>query len=178
MLEESRATPEVASGKILRFPVGKSRALGLYSERMKFHIFTCALVATLVATLCLSQPVLGQEADKKESPLAKQMEAMNDAYKAIKKETDPAKGATLARTAQDALLKSLAEVPELVTKGAEADKAKSVANYRTMIGKAFVSFSEIEEAFIAKDLEKVKTLVEGLREMKKEGHDKYMEDEG
>lgn len=174
MLEESRATPEVASGKILRFPVGKSRALGSYPERMKFHIFTCALVAIL----CLSQPVLGQEADKKESPLAKQMEAMNDAYKAIKKETDPAKGATLARTAQDALLKSLAEVPELVTKGAEADKAKSVANYRTMIGKAFVSFSEIEEAFIAKDLEKVKTLVEGLREMKKEGHDKYMEDEG
>jgi len=174
MPEESRATPKVASGKILRFRVGKNRALGSYSQRMKFHIFTCALVAIL----CLSQPVLGQEADKKESPLAKQMEAMNDAYKAIKKETDPAKGATLARTAQDALLKSLAEVPELVTKGAEADKAKSVANYRTMIGKAFVSFSEIEEAFIAKDLEKVKTLVEGLREMKKEGHDKYMEDEG
>lgn len=141
---------------------------------MKFHIFTCALVATL----CLSQPLVGQEKDKKETPLGKEMEAMNDAYKAIKKETDPAKGATLARTAQDSLIKSLAEVPALVAKGPEADKVKSVANYRTMIGKAFVTFSEIEEAFIAKDLEKVKTLVEGLRELKKQGHDKYMEDEG
>jgi len=140
---------------------------------MKFHIFGLALVATL----CLSQPVFGQEKDKKETPLGKQMEAMNDAYKAIKKETDPVKGAALARTAQDALIKSLAEVPELVTKGPEADKAKSVANFRTMIGKAFVSFSEIEEAFIAKDLEKVKTLVDGVRELKKEGHDKYMEDD-
>lgn len=140
---------------------------------MKFHIFTCALVATL----CLSQPVFGQEKDKKETPLGKQMEAMNDAFKAIRKEADPAKGATLAREAQEALLKCLGEVPELVGKGAEADKPKAVANYRTMIGKAFVTFSEIEEAFIAKDLEKVKTLVEGVRELKKEGHDKYMEDD-
>lgn len=140
---------------------------------MKFHIFTCALAATL----CLSLP-LHAEGDKKETALGKEMEAMNDAYKAIKKETDPAKGATLARTAQDSLIKSLAEVPEMVAKGAEADKAKSIANYRTLIGKAFVTFSEIEEAFIAKDLEKVKKLVESVRELKKEGHDKYMEDEG
>jgi len=139
---------------------------------MKFHIFGLALVATL----CLSQPMVGQE-DKKETPLGKQMEAMNDAYKAIKKETDPAKGAALARTAQDALVKSLVETPKIVAELPEADRAKATANYRTMIAKAFVSFSEIEEAFLAKDLEKVKTLVEGLREMKKEGHDKYMDDD-
>jgi proline dehydrogenase len=140
---------------------------------MKFHIFTCAIVATL----CLSQPLVGQENDKKETPLGKQMEAMNDAYKAIKKETDPVKGATLARSAQDALIKSLSEVPQLVAKGPEADKAKSVANFRTMLGKAFVSFSEIEEAFVANDLEKVKTLVEDIRSLKKEGHEKYIEED-
>lgn len=139
---------------------------------MKFHIFGLALVATL----CLSQPLVGQE-DKKETPLGKQMEAMNDAYKAIKKESDPVKGAALARTAQDALLKSLAETPKVVAELPEADRAKATANYRTMIAKAFVSFSEIEEAFLAKDLEKVKTLAEGLREMKKAGHDKYMDDD-
>lgn len=139
---------------------------------MKFHIFGLALVASL----CLSQPLVGQE-DKKETPLGKQMEAMNDAYKAIKKEADPVKGAALARTAQDALLKSLSETPKVVAELPEADRAKATANYRTMIAKAFVSFSEIEEAFLAKDLEKVKTLAEGLREMKKAGHDKYMDDD-
>lgn len=139
---------------------------------MKFHIFGLALVATL----CLSQPLVGQE-DKKETPLGKQMEAMNDAFKAIRKEADPAKGATLARTAQDALLKSLVETPKVIADLPEAERAKASANYRTLIGKAFVTFSEIEEAFIAKDLEKVKTLVEGVRELKKQGHDKYMEDD-
>jgi hypothetical protein len=139
---------------------------------MKFHIFGLALVATL----CLSQPLVGQE-DKKETPLGKQMEAMNDAFKAIRKEADPAKGATLARTAQDALLKSLVETPKVIADLPEAERAKASANYRTLIGKAFVTFSEIEEAFIAKDLEKVKTLVEGVRDLKKQGHDKYMEDD-
>lgn len=140
---------------------------------MKFHIFGLALVATL----CLSLPVHGEEKEKKETPLGKQMEAMNDAFKAIRKEADPAKGATLARTAQDALLKSLVETPKVIADLPEAERAKASANYRTLIGKAFVTFSEIEEAFIAKDLEKVKTLVEGVRELKKEGHDKYMEDD-
>lgn len=139
---------------------------------MKFHIFGLALVATL----CLSQPLVGQE-DKKETPLGKQMEEMNDAFKAIRKEADPAKGATLARTAQDALLKSLVETPKVIADLPEAERAKASANYRTLIGKAFVTFSEIEEAFIAKDLEKVKTLVEGVRDLKKQGHDKYMEDD-
>jgi len=140
---------------------------------MKFNMLTYALVASL----CLSQPLFGAEGDKKDSPLAKQMDEMNDAYKAIKKETDPVKGAALARTAQDALIKSLAEVPELVAKGPEGEKPKMVASFRTMIGKAFVTFSEIEEAFIAKDLEKVKTLLEQAREQKKTAHDKFVEDD-
>ena len=40
--------------------------------------------------------------DKEETPLGKQMEAMDDAFKGFRRETDPVKGATEARAAQDA----------------------------------------------------------------------------
>lgn len=137
---------------------------------MKLHLLSWSLAATLLSAV----PAM---AEKPETELGKQMEAMNDAFKALRKESDPVKGATLAREAQNSLVKSLGEVPAVIAKLPEAEKPKALANYRTMIGKAFVIFSEIEEAFVAKDLEKVKDLAEHARGAKKEGHDKYVEEE-
>ena len=61
-----------------------------------------------------------------ETPLGKQMEAMNDAFKAFRRETDPVKGATQAREAQQAVLKSAVEIPEMLKAMPEGpDKAKA-----------------------------------------------------
>ncbi|NJR43635.1 MAG: hypothetical protein HC767_14280, partial [Akkermansiaceae bacterium] len=65
-----------------------------------------------------------------ETPLAKQMSAMNDAYKAFRKETDPVKGAALAREAQQSALQSAAETPEMLKELPEGpEKAKAMAEY-------------------------------------------------
>ncbi len=112
-----------------------------------------------------------------DSPLATQMEVVNDAYKAFRKETDPAKGAGLAREAQGAVLKAVLEEPEMVKKmPAGADKDKASAAYRKMMGQLYVSLCEVEEAYLAGDMEKVKELVATLRESKKSGHDRFMEE--
>lgn len=113
-----------------------------------------------------------------ETPLGKQMEATNDAYKALRRETDPAKGAALAREAQEAILKGIPELPELVKSMADGEaKSKATATYRKLMGQVFVALCEVEEAFLAKDLEKVKTLVDTLKDLKKEGHDQFMDEE-
>ena len=150
------------------FWLKQTAILAVYSPRMKYRLILMACAALVAA------PVL--KAD--DTPLGKQMEAMNDAYKAFRKETDPAKGAVLAREAQAAVAKGLTENPEMVAKMPEgADKAKASAAYRKMMGQLYVVLCEVEEAFLSGNLEEVAKLVETMKDMKKTGHDKFMEDE-
>lgn len=67
-------------------------------SRMKKLIFPALL---LVSALTLPTPVRAQ--DKEDTPLAKEMEKVDEAFKGFRRETDPVKGAKAAREAQDAL---------------------------------------------------------------------------
>lgn len=130
----------------------------------------------VAAVMCA--PMVSKAEEKKETPLGKEMHAMNDAYKAMRREKDPVKGAEEAREAQAAVLKCLQELPSTVSEIADPDaKAKASVKYRTMIAKLYISFCEIEDAYMAKDLAKAEQLIGSLREAKKEGHDAFMEDE-
>ncbi|MFN4874496.1 MAG: cytochrome b562 [Akkermansiaceae bacterium] len=131
------------------------------------------LIAACAASMLFVIP-----ANADDTPLAKQMEILNDAYKAIKKEQDPAKGAAFAKEAQDAMTKAIVELPEMVKAMPEGpDKAKASAEYRKMMGTLISALADMELAFHNKDLEKVKTIVEQLRESKKQGHDKFMDED-
>ena len=141
----------------------------VFVSPMKLKFFTAACAASMLFAI---------PASADDTPLAKQMEVMNDAYKAMRREEDPAKGAALAKEAQDAMVKAIVELPEMVKAMPEGpDKAKASAEYRKMMGTLISTFAEMELAFLNKDLEKVKTIVEQLREAKKQGHDKFMEEE-
>lgn len=127
---------------------------------------------------CFVSNLLMIPASADESALSKQMEAMNDAYKAMRHEEDPAKGAALAREAQDAMVKAITETPELIKAMPDgADKAKASAEYRKMMGALVSTLADMELAFLNKDMDKVKAIVEQLRDAKKKGHDKFMEEE-
>jgi soluble cytochrome b562 len=136
---------------------------------MKKKLILCGFAATLMFV----QPSMADD-----TPLAKQMEVMNDAYKAMRREEDPAKGAALAREAQDAMVKAITETPELVKGMPEGpEKAKASAEYRKMMGGLISTLASMEIAFLDKDLAKVKEIVESMRDIKKEGHDKFMEED-
>ncbi len=131
------------------------------------------------ATALLCVPLTARaEEEKEKTKLGEQMEATNDAFKALRRETDPVKGAAHAREAQQAVLKSLVEIPAMVAKMPEGpEKAKAAAEYRKMVGKVFVTFCEIEEAFLNGKGDEVPKLIDSLKEMKKTGHDKFVEEE-
>jgi hypothetical protein len=138
---------------------------------MKKQLFLLSCVAGLML-----MPARAAESD--ETPLGKQMEATNDAFKAFRRETDPVKGATQAREAQLSVLKAAAEVPEMLKAMPEGpDKAKALVSYRKMMGKLYITLCEVEEAFLNGKIDEVAKLVESLKEQKKAGHDKFMEEE-
>lgn len=117
-------------------------------------------------------------AEEPETPLGKQMEAVDDAFKGFRRETDPVKGAKEARDAQLAALKAAAEIPELVKEmpdGPEKDKAANA--YRMGMGKLYISLCEVEKAFLNNELEAVDSIVIELKKMKKEGHKEFMKEE-
>ncbi len=115
---------------------------------------------------------------EEDTPLAKEMEKMDDAYKAMRRTEDPAEGVKLALEAQGAVLKALTLTPELVEEGAHPDgKEKGMVSYKKQMGQLFVMFCEMEEAFLAKDLKKVQDLVTALKDAKKKGHTEFVEDE-
>ena len=117
---------------------------------------------------------LNVKAAPEDTELHKQMEAMNDAYKAMRKETDPVKGAELAREAQTWAIKSTLEVPQMIKDMKDpAEKAKAEVLYRKMMAKMIISLCEVEEAFQAGKLDKVAEIVEALKADKKEGHEKF-----
>jgi soluble cytochrome b562 len=138
---------------------------------MKHQLMLMGCAVCLLGSVSVSQ---GHE----DTPLGKQMEVFNDAYKAFRKETDPAKGAAQAREAQQAVLKGIVEMPEMLSKMPEGPvREKAAAEYRKMMGRVFVTLCEVEEAFLAGKTDEVAKLVEALKEMKKAGHDKFMEEE-
>lgn len=115
---------------------------------------------------------------EEETPLGKQMEAMNDAYKAFRRETDPVKGAAMAREAQVAAIKSALETPTLIQEMPDGpEKVKAALEYRKMMAKLLTSLCEVEEAFINGKMEDVAKIVESLKGQKKEGHDKFIKEE-
>jgi soluble cytochrome b562 len=117
-------------------------------------------------------------AEEEETPLGKQMEVMNDAFKGFRRETDPVKGAAEARIAQEAALKSAAEVPAMLKPMPDGpEKTKALLEYKKMMGKLYISLCEVEEAFLNGKLDEVAKIVESLKEQKKAGHDKFVEEE-
>lgn len=139
---------------------------------MKTKLILCGIAASLMFVQT------GMAEDKEDTPLAKQMSTMNDAYKAIRRETDPAKGAALAREAEKAMLKAIPEVPALVKEMPEGPaKVKATAEFRKMMGGLISTLASLEIAFLDNDLAKVKEIVESMRDIKKEGHKKFIKEE-
>lgn len=113
-----------------------------------------------------------------DTPLAKEMEALDDSYKAFRKTEDAAQGAAKAREAQTHVAKGLTHIPEMLSKMPEGPaRAKASAAYRLMMGQLYVKLCEVEQAFLDNKLDKVAELVNEIKDLKKKGHTEFMEEE-
>lgn len=113
-----------------------------------------------------------------DTPLAEEMDKVNDAFKSLRRTDDMAEGAKLAREAQIALAKSIEFTPQFVEKGGhEAGKEKAMVAYRKQVAQAIIIFCDLEEAFLVGDKDKVAELIDAVKDSKKKGHDEFIEED-
>lgn len=131
------------------------------------------LISVFALGLFVTAPTQAQD-----SPLAEQMDLMNDSYKMIRRNSEPEKNVEYARIAQQAMLKAITITPEFVeTGGHPGPKDVAMATYRKQVGELFVLWCSMEIALLAEDEEQVKAIIELMKESKKTGHDEFMDEE-
>ncbi|GEM_PF-383257 len=138
------------------------------------RVFAMVLLAGTVAVA----PV---DAAEEESPLGRQMDEISKALKSLRKlaksEERWTASAEQMRNAQAACIKAMALVPDRVEKmPAGTGKAKAVADYKRLLGLSLAALCELEVAFLEEDEKKVDGLLDEVKNVKKEGHEKF-EDE-
>lgn len=149
--------------------VDRMGVVGMYFRRMKKLIIPMLLGALM--------PVMSVRADD-DSPMAKEMDVVNDAYKMLRRTDDAAEGAKLAREAQGGVLKAITMTPPFVEAGGHPDgKEKAMVSFKKQMAQLYITFCDIEAAFLAEDLDKVQELIQPLKDSKKKGHNEFMEED-
>ena len=138
---------------------------------MKFNSsFKTLALASLIA---LGAPVSVQADD---TPLAEQMDTLSGSLKRLRRVDTNAERVGLVQEAQKAVIKSLEYLPEVFKDiDDEKKKADATADYKMLVGQTYVKLCELEMAYLADDEDKADEIKDQLKDLKKEGHDKYTE---
>ena len=140
---------------------------------MKFNFSFKTLAVAVVMGMASMTPVVADE----DTPLGKEMDALSGALKGLRKAESWADKVALAQEGQAAALKSLQYLPVIFKDiKDEAEKKKSTADYKRLIGLTYVGLCELEMAFLAEDEGKADAAIDKLKTLKKDGHRSYTED--
>jgi hypothetical protein len=129
------------------------------------------LFAVLLAAAFAAPTHAGQE------EMVDTMEAIDELYKELKTAKGPA-AVKLARDAQANTLKALAITPEMAGKMPEGvAKDLALADFRRLLGMVYLKFVELEKAHLEGKPEAAEAVRLTLKELRKEGHSKHIEEE-
>ena len=136
---------------------------------MKFNLSIKTLAITSVLGLGMLVPVHADD-----TPLAEEMDVLSGSLKKLRKAETAAEKVALVHAAQKATIKSLQYSP-MVFKDIkdEKEKAKATADYKRLIGLTYAKLCELEMAYLAGDEEKADEIKGELKDLKKDGHEKY-----
>lgn len=136
------------------------------------------LAALLVGAALVAAPA--RAADKKkadDTPLAKAMEDLGDAVKALKKSVkDPTKkeeSLKLVSKAQHASLVSKDYPPAMLAKAPEADRPKIMDGYRKAMAVVIADLCKLEQQIIDGKTEEATETMKNLKVLEDDGHEKY-----
>lgn len=133
------------------------------------------LAAALVVT---SGPAFAQEED---TPLSKEMSAMNRAWRKLKKQAaDPAQkesSLALVATMKEKSEAALKFEPAQTKDQPEADKAAYLEKYKEMVTALGRTLDELKEAIEKGDNVQITALFEKVSDEKEKGHEKFAPDE-
>lgn len=132
----------------------------------------------------LSLAVLGAlallplHAEDETTPLAEQMDGISSALKSLRKTEGWEAKAEVVRKAQEACLASLEHLPSTFEEIKDPkEKAKATADYKRLMTDAHSALCQLEIAFLDEDQDAVDEAMDLIKKIKKEGHQKYEDDE-
>lgn len=127
----------------------------------------------LASIIALGAPVSVHADD---TPLAEQMDTLSGSLKRLRRVDTNAERVELVKEAQKAVIKSLEYLPEVFKDiNDEKEKSQATADYKMLVGQTYVKLCQLEMAYLADDEEKADLIKDELKDLKKEGHDKYTE---
>ncbi len=140
------------------------------------------VTAQLLALLALFLPTSFVAAEAEETPLEQEMAKISTAYKQLgrqaRRETyDFDRLTTLFTEAKAATKKSAALVPAKIEKMTGAAKEKALEGYKKAMVVLLDEIDAVLASCKAKDGSKLKATYDKLKEVKKIGHEEYIEDE-
>ena len=134
---------------------------------------------TMLCTVLLSAGLTNSILQAEESPMAKEMSALGEAFgglKVISKGSIPENALELVQKAQMAVLKAKPMIPPYGQPGkapegkTEADMIKS---YRKFMAQTLEALAQLEIAILDKDVDKAAELYKHLRGLKSAGHSEH-----
>ena len=136
---------------------------------MKFNLLIKTFAITSVLGFGMIVPVYADD-----TPLAEEMDVLSGSLKKLRKAETAAEKVDLVHAAQKSTIKSLQYSP-MVFKDIkdEKEKAKATADYKRLIGLTYAKLCELEMAYLAGDEEKADEIKGELKDLKKDGHEKY-----
>lgn len=141
-------------------------------------LFPTFLAAVLGLAFVAAPAAAADEKKKAEdTPLAKAMDELGDAYKALKKTVkDPSKkeeSIKLIDKAYQACVTSKMHIPTMMAKVPEAEKAKTMDGYRKMMAVTIAEFAKLEQQILDGKAEEVAETMKALKQLEDDGHEKY-----
>ena len=122
----------------------------------------------------------GGEENKNAGPkdMEEAMDLMSGSLKGLRRlRRDPdrwTKSAALVAEGSQSVIAAMKWIPkEIKELPAGPDKIKALADSRRLMGLTLAGFAELELAFLAEDEEKVEAVLDKLKEIKAESHEKY-----
>lgn len=121
-------------------------------------------------------------AEDEEDPLAEHMDNMSGALKSLRRlKRDPerwTKSAAAIAEGAEACIKAMSFVPKEIRALPDGpEKTKALADSRRLMGLTLAHYCELELAFLAENEEKADEIMDKLKDLKSEAHEKYNQGE-
>ncbi|HAT19480.1 MAG: hypothetical protein VX317_01415 [Verrucomicrobiota bacterium] len=121
----------------------------------------------------------GEDTKKSEAKdMEEAMDLMSGSLKGLRRlRRDPdrwTKSAALVAEGSQSVIAAMKWIPKEIEELPEGpEKIKALADSRRLMGLTLAGYAELELAFLAKDEEKVEAVLDKLKEIKAESHEKY-----
>lgn len=149
-------------------------------RRLSLALVALAATPFLLSALASQEPA-GHEAGHEDTPLARAMEDLNSGFKRLRRTVrrgQVEESLRLLQLMEQAAVTAKGELPPLVARLPEGERAAAGVAYRKQMCDLLRAFLDLEEAVLERRDDDVKALVDRIAALRDAGHERFSPEEG